>query len=528
MRLSRSAAALLALLSASRPAFAQAPPGDDADVEIPASKPRDPVVAPASKPTAAPEPPAPPAAPTAGPAPPPSAPRSDRVELDALRDELRRSNEQLGARIKELEAQRGAPPAGAPPASKGAGASALAWLAPSDVAFSAYLQAQYEQHADSEDQLQQGGAPLNQDRFLVRRGRVRLDAAWRYTEMTVTVDGNTTRGPSFGLRRAEASVLWRGPKAWDGKLAPQGAREGSPPPVKLTLGLMDIPFGFELADSPRDRVFMERSQGSLAFFPGEPDVGVRLSGGLGFFRYAFAFLNGEPIDDRPGKVTRDLNGAKDFVARVGVDTRPAERFGLAGGISVLRGQGFHPGTDATKGSVSWRDLNENSAIDAGEITASPGSAATPSKNFDRWAFGLDLQARLRTALGSTWLYGELTLGQNLDRGLFVADPIVTGIDTREIAAYGALTQEITRYGLVGFRFDLYNPNADFFDKRAAKLVPGSQTISTFSPVVGLALPDRARLLFQYDVIRDLLAKDTQGVPTDLRNDRWTLRLQVQL
>ena len=49
-----------------------------------------------------------------------------------------------------------------------------------------------------------------------------------------------------------------------------------------------------------------------------------------------------------------------------------------------------------------------------------------------------------------------------------------------------------------------------------------------SPVVGLALPGYARLTFQYDVVRDLLAKDARGVPVDLKNDRWTLRLQVGL
>src|SRR4051812_6647692 len=47
-----------------------------------------------------------------------------------------------------------------------------AWAAP--VELSGFLQADYVRSQESEDQLADGtGAPLNQDRFLVRRARVR-------------------------------------------------------------------------------------------------------------------------------------------------------------------------------------------------------------------------------------------------------------------------------------------------------------------------------------------------------------------
>ncbi|AKT40097.1 uncharacterized protein CMC5_042500 [Chondromyces crocatus] len=390
------------------------------------------------------------------------------------------------------------------------------------------MQSQYESHQDSEDQIQQGGVLLNQDRFLVRRGRLRLDAGWRYVELGLELDGSTTRGPIFGARRAEASLLLR-QSDWNGEPRPRGVRqEGGVPLAMITFGLSEIPFGFELVDSARERVFMERSVASLAFFPGEPDVGARLSGGLGFFRYALAVLNGEPVDDRPSRPARDPNAAKDVVARLGIDTRATPGFRVSGGVSALHGTGFHPGQEATKGTLQWRDLNENSAVDPGEVTALPGSAATPSQNFTRWAVGLDLQLRLRTPLGEAMLYGEAGVAQNLDRGLYPADPITAGVDVRHFFYYGAFVQEITRFGIAGFRVDHYNPNADFLDPRGGKLVPTAQGITTLSPVAGLVLPNRARLLFQYDAILDALARDARGVPTDLKNDRWTLRLQVEL
>lgn len=387
---------------------------------------------------------------------------------------------------------------------------------------SGYVQAQYENSQLSEDQLQQGGLPLNQDRFLVRRARLRVDRAWQWAHVAIEIDGNTTRAPTFGLRRAEASLLYRNPAA------------DAPPWIRLTAGLSEIPFGYEMTDSSRSRVFMERSTGSLALFPGEPDVGVRLSGGVGFFRYSVAALNGEPIDDRPGRQARDPNAAKDLVGRVGVETTlrddPDKRahLKLAGGVSFLTGKGFHPGTDATKNAVIWRDLNENGVLDAGELTAIPGTAAVPSQNFQRWAIGADLGLSLDTKLGRSRLYGEVFVAQNADRGLAIADPIATGSDIRELGWYVAFIQEVTPWGLVGFRADRYDPNADFLDDRVGKLVPSDASITTLSPLVGATLPDRIRLVFQYDAIIDKLARDASGVPTDLKNDQFTIRLQGEL
>ena len=42
----------------------------------------------------------------------------------------------------------------------------------------------------------------------MRRGRLRADRRWTYAAVTLEIDGNTRSGLSFGLRRAEASLLW--------------------------------------------------------------------------------------------------------------------------------------------------------------------------------------------------------------------------------------------------------------------------------------------------------------------------------
>jgi hypothetical protein len=261
-------------------------------------------------------------------------------------------------------------------------------------------------------------------------------------------------------------------------------------------------------------------------FPGEPDVGLRLSGGVAFLRWTLGVLNGEPLDEK-GYPAQDPNAAKDILLRVGVDTSPRDDLKVTGGVSVMRGKGFHAGSDATKATIEWHDANEDGIIQQTELTPIPGASATPSQNFDRWLIGADLQLAYHSRYGRTFLYGEVQVGNNMDRGILPSDPILTGVDTRQLGYYIGVVQDVTEHGLVGFRYDWYDPNSDAFDKRGGRLYPFSQRVVTYSPLVGLVVP-HAKLLFQYDFIDNTFARDNNGVPARLKNNQATLRLQVEL
>jgi hypothetical protein len=220
-------------------------------------------------------------------------------------------------------------------------------------------------------------------------------------------------------------------------------------------------------------------------------------------------------------------GAKDVAGRVGFDVGRADAWQITGGVSFLAGTGLHAGSDATNNGVIWRDLNENAVLDAGELTAVPGRAAIPSVTYNYWGANLDLGVRVRSRLGWTHVYGELSLASNLDRGVFPSDPVTNGGDIRQLGFYVGAVQEITRWALVGFRYDYYDANSDFLVTRRGRFVPASLAVQTFSPVVGVVLSNNARLLFQYDAIVDTLGRDARGVPTDLANDQWTVRSQVE-
>jgi hypothetical protein len=458
---------------------------------------------------------------------PPAAPPAD--DLAALRAEVRALRAEVDARNKEPQTSYAAPPATPTPAKPDAAISGLSpkplgyeefwpWVLPPDgLSVGGFVQAQYENHEDSQDQLNANGGILNKDRFSIRRARVSATGEWEYAAVTLQLDANTTNGPQVDLRKAEASLQYRPDRS-------------KPPMIMATLGLFDIPFGFENVEASHTRYFMEPSTASQALFPGQADLGVRLAGALGFFRYTLALQNGEPIGEATPYVAQDPNAAKDVIARFGFDSQPSRRVQVAGGVSGLTGTGFHPGILASGPSLGWRDTNGNGVVDTGngEIVGVPAQSATPSQNFNRWAVGADLRTSIRWWPGVLKLYGELILAQNLDRGQYVADPILTGQDQRELGFYVAALQEVTRWGIVGIRYDYYDPNSNFFDKRGGSLIPSSEVIQTVSPLVGLVLPDRARLLFQYDFISNSYARSAIGIPTQLADNVLTLRLQVQL
>lgn len=365
----------------------------------------------------------------------------------------------------------------------------------------------------SQDQLSPSGTPLNQSQVVVRRARLRAAIDRWWVAGLVEFDGNTVNGPQARLIGAEASLKWppeRGPGL---------------PVLMATVGQFKVPFGFEIGQSDRERLFLERSTAERAMFPGEYDAGARLTGAWRFARYSFAMMNGEPIGERTFPL-RDPNSAKDFVGRLGIDTPVTPRVWVAAGFSGLSGKGFHPGTPATKAVVQWNDLNGNGVLDTGEIVVVPGVSAVASQNFARFAYGGDLRLGVtEPGLGATVLYGEVYWAKNLDRNVLPADPVAFGRDVRELGLYAGLTQELGPHATVGVRYDFYNPDAD-----SVNMVMGASKSTTLSyQTVAFAAALRApagRLIAEFDLNRNHNGRDLQGNPTNLASNAFTLRGEV--
>ena len=440
----------------------------------------------------------------ATPPPPAEAPVSQAEELARVRVTLeaqQRALAELEARVAKTEAQP-------------------------DLAITGYLHVDWTAFRQSSQSEVNPSTrePLNEDRFLVRRARLRVASDQGLVHGVFMIDANTIHGPQVRPWNAEASLKWpcntpyRGPAA----VAQSTASE---PFVILSAGLIMTPFGFEVVELENERPFLERSTMSNELVPQSYDLGARVLGGYKLVNYALGIMNGDPIGEKtfPG---RDPNKSKDLVFRVGVSTEIAEGVRVDAGFSGLTGRGFHEGSGPSKDQLVWRDQNEDGIVQQTELQSLPGSAATPSEGFQRFALGGDARLHLRVpVIGELTLRAELVRAKNLARGVFVADPVASARDLRELGWYLGATQELTRWAMVGVRYDLFDPDVDAMDQRPFALVPKDSSVSTWA-VMAMARWKRARLVAQYDHRKNAFGRDPSGAPTTLADDSFTLRAVV--
>ncbi|CAN5755686.1 hypothetical protein BH11MYX4_BH11MYX4_06130 [soil metagenome] len=368
------------------------------------------------------------------------------------------------------------------------------------------------------------GEPLNENRFVIRRARLRLESDQGLLHGALMLDANTIRGVQVRPWNLEASLKWPPdtPYRRPSVIAQSSSKEAF---VIVSAGLLVTPFGFDVAELENERPFLERTTMASELVPQSYDLGLRVLGGYKFVNYAFAIVNGDPIGEStfPG---RDPNQSKDLVFRLGTSTEVVPGLRFDAGFSGLNGRGFHKGNAPTKDQLVWRDQNEDGQVQQTELQVITGSPATPSQGFQRFALGADARVHLRVPrLGELTVRAEIVRAKNLDRGTFAADPVAASRDLRELGWTLAVTQELTRWGLVGVRYDTFDPDADAREQRPFALVPKDSSLSTWT-FMGQLRWKTARLIAEYDHRTNALGRDVSGAPTTLADDSFTLRAAV--
>ncbi|MEA2748719.1 MAG: hypothetical protein QOI41_2862 [Myxococcales bacterium] len=449
----------------------------------------------------------PPAAPTA----PSAAPSNDELaRLHETVEAQQRALSALEARVAKTEAQ---PPPPSPPQSP-------------DLAMSGYLHLDWNAFRQSSQNEVNPTTrePLNEDRLLVRRARLRVASDQGLIHGVFMIDANTIKGPQVRPWNIEGSLKWPASTPYRGPAA-VAQSTASEPFVIVSAGLIMTPFGFEVVELENDRPYLERSTMSNELVPQSYDLGVRVLGGYKFVNYALGIMNGDPIGEQtfPG---RDPNKSKDLVFRVGVSTEVIDGVRIDAGFSGLTGRGFHEGNAPSKDQLVWRDQNEDGIVQQTELQSIPGSPATPSEGFQRFALGGDARLHVRIpVLGELTLRTELVRAKNLARGIFVADPVSSSRDLRELGWYVGGTQELTRWAMIGVRYDLFDPDADAQDQRPFTVVPKDSSVSTWA-IMAMARWKKARLVAEYDRRKNAFGRDVSGAPTTLADDSFTLRAVV--
>lgn len=362
---------------------------------------------------------------------------------------------------------------------------------------------------DSVDQLDPStGEPLNQERLLVRRARLRAKGARGDFSGRLELDGNTVAGSALRLLSAELRYHRR-----LGELD-----------LAVTAGLFKTPFGVEVPMADRERFFFEPSRAARALFPGGYDAGAMVSGGWKMLRWSVAATNGALVGDAQFR-GRDPSDSYDLVGRVGVAGGGCG-FTWSAGFSALTGRGFHPGAPATKDEIIWIDANENGLIESTELQVLDGDPATPSEGFDHRGLGVDLG-------GTWWIPGlgwgraaaELVIATNLDRGLLVGDPFEQSRDLRELGWHVEVEQQVRSWARLGVRYDRYQPDRDATEVTGLELVGVDPTWETWSVVAALGDAER-KLAIGYDHERNPLGRGEDGRPATRSADRVTVRAQV--
>lgn len=354
------------------------------------------------------------------------------------------------------------------------------------------------------------GEPLSTQGVALRRARARLDA-W-HDELEAAIELDATTVPSPVVRPVVAIAALR---LGDDDLG-----------LRLALGLQKTPFGADVLEENTERLQLERAVVTEALFPGSYDAGVTLTAHYRGARVTLGAMNGTPVGSR-GWEGRDPTESLDVVARVGLDRALRKELRLAGGVSMIYGHGLHSGTRATKDELVWRDANDNGVVELTEIQVVQGSAATRSETFERFAVGAD--AAVDVAIpwaGRLRLFTEAVLAKNLDRGLYIADPIARSRSLREIGYQLGLRQDVTEWAEAGVRFDHYQPDLDASEIQAFEVVPVDPSYDTLA-LTAAARWKVARLVFEYDHRENALGRADDGKPATREDDGFGVRAEVR-
>ena len=365
---------------------------------------------------------------------------------------------------------------------------------------------------DSFDELDPDtGDPLNHERFLIRRGRVRFDARRGAVFGALEFDGNTIDGAVARLLAAQ--VGWT-------------LEHDDTPLLTVSAGLFKTPFGAEVPAAERDKAFLEPPAFARALFPGSYDAGAMVAGQYGLARWTLAVVNGVPAGDAQWRGT-DPTQSFELVGRIGAVIEAPRETRIDVGVSASTGSALSPGTPATKDELQWIDSNGDGQIQVGsEIQIIPGGAGTPSTTFDHQAIGADVAVHwCICVIGRGTAFAEGVLATNLDRGLVYADPVTASRDLRHVGFAIGVVQSVTDHAVVGVRYDRFDADRDANERLGLDIVDASKVFSTLSVMAAARWSD-ARFIVQYDRERNPFGRADDGAPTTRAADRVTLRAQV--
>lgn len=388
-----------------------------------------------------------------------------------------------------------------------------------------YIQAQY-QKADTagSESFAGGNFGANTDsRFTVRRGRFKLAYSNELSNYVLQVDV-TEKG--VGIKDAYASFT----EPWLQTLT-------------FTGGVFDRPFGYEISYSSSSRESPERSRIYQTLFPGEREIGAKLTvlppktSTLYFFKIEGGLFNGN------GPTAVEFDSYKDFIGRLSVFKNVMnENISLGAGVSYYSG-GWRQDTKYLYRMDDDVTLADNST---GKGFRRDSTSSSVGDRVKREYFGVDAQLTFtNNPIGTTILRGEFISGKQPATATGNVSPTAqptTDAFLRDISGgYVYFVQNIldSKHQFVA-KYDWYDPNTNVSGNEIG--VAGSNTGAAdvkFS-TLGIGWIYRWNAHVKITAYYDFVTNETSNAPAAIaknstvktwakdRNDNvFTLRMQYK-
>lgn len=380
-----------------------------------------------------------------------------------------------------------------------------------DIKITGYLQTQYQKAQSAGISSFSGGdfATNSDNRFIIRRGRLKIDRVDEYTNIVFQIDATQN-----GLNLMDAFIQFHSPKSKE---------------FLLTAGLFNRPFGYSIIYSSGYRDFPERARVFQTLMPRERDLGAMITyqpqGKLKFIVADLAVMNGS------GLSARDYDSKKDLVGNLNFK------------FDSLLNKKVHLGFGASfyKGTVrSSTDTYFESSKQGFIPITNPNHVG---KNLSRNYSGVNLQLKIDHKLGSTQLKTEYVKGvqPGLAASSSVSGPLAsqsfanqpsTNLYQRKFEGYYFwLTQSLfhNKASLL-LAYDVYDPNSAIRESSIG--LAGTQTTagdirySTLGYGFTYAISSRLKLtLYQEHIKND--KTQIAAYQNDIKDDVFTTRLQYR-
>lgn len=247
-----------------------------------------------------------------------------------------------------------------------------------ELTITGYLQTQYQFTQTPGISSFSGGdfSTNSKDRFMIRRGRLKIDRVDKFTNVVFQLDGTQN-----GVQLMDAFIQLHDPNKKE---------------FTLTAGLFNRPFGYSIVYSSGYRDFPERARVFQTIMPRERDLGVMIGynpiGKYNFLTTEFAVINGSGIS------ARDYDSKKDIVGSINLkfDSLINNNFDIGFGGS------FYNGYVRNNTQTIYKSRKGGYLAD----TTPQNEGGYGNRDY----YGVNLQLRYRTRLGETDFKTEYVAG----------------------------------------------------------------------------------------------------------------------